>query len=306
MKVLVTGGKGFLGTHLQKFLISNDENQFWFPSKLELNCLNEEWLIDFIQEKKIDIILHMAAKCGGISANKNSPADFLRDNTQMALNIYEAGRKANVSHIYSLGTVCAYPKFCQPPFNEDDIWNGAPEETNFPYSQAKRTLILLSQSYRAQYNIKGAHLIPSNLYGENDHFQGINNHVIPALITKIDNAITNDISYIECWGSGEASREFLYAGDAATIIAKSVLLNFDYNLPINIGTEQEIKIKDLVNLIVELMEYKGKIIFNGKLDGQPRRSLNIERIKRLLNWEPKVQLKEGLIKTIQWYKSNRE
>ncbi len=301
MKILVTGGTGFLGKHVQKAFLSG-HHDIYYPNSKQLDMLDRDQCSDVVCSFKPDIILHMAAKCGGILANKNSPAEFLRDNTQMALNVYEMAREGKITNVYSLGSVCSYPKFCPVPFKEDDIWNGAAEETNFPYGQAKRTLLMLGQTYRQQYGIGGAHLIPVNMYGEHDHFDLTNSHVIPALIRKFDEANKNGTN-VECWGSGEATREFLYAGDTAQAIIKAVSMNFDSSLPINLGTGQDISIKKLAYLIGNLMNFKGEIIFQDEgLDGQPKRMLDVSRAKQLLNWEAKVSLKDGLLKTIEWYR----
>ena len=303
--ILITGGNGFLGKNLQKILISND-CKFFFPSSEEVNCLNEQSLIDFIHQNRIDIILHMAAKCAGIGGNANNPAVFLRDNTQMALNIYEAARKCGIKKVYSLGSVCMYPLNCPTPFKEDDIWNGKPELTNAPYGQGKRTLMMLGQTYRQQFDIGGAHLIPVNLFGPGDHFDLQNSHVIPALINKFDAAIKSSSDEVECWGSGTTtSREFLYVEDCAEAISQTILSGFDCDLPINLGTGQEITIFDLAHLISQLMKYRGQITFNGKLDGQPKRCLDVSRAKQMINWEAKTLLREGLIKTIEWYRNQK-
>ncbi|HVI42222.1 MAG TPA: NAD-dependent epimerase/dehydratase family protein, partial [Anaerovoracaceae bacterium] len=189
------------------------------------------------------------------------------------------------------------------PFKEDNLWNGYPEETNAPYGQAKRTLLLLSQTYRTQYGIGGAHLIPVNMYGEHDHFDLVNSHVIPALINKFVDAQRNNKEYVECWGTGEATREFLYAGDAVEGIVKAVSMELDTELPINLGTGSDISIKDLAFLIGNLTGFTGQIIFNGQVsDGQPKRQLDVTRAKQMLGFEAKTALKDGLIKTIEWYK----
>lgn len=305
MKIFITGGTGFLGKHVQNKLSSKyDINA---PSSLQLNILDEIKLINAIKDYNPDIILHMAASCGGILANKNSPADFLRDNTQMGLNIFEAARKTNVSHVYSLGSVCAYPKYCPIPFKEENIWNGAAEETNFPYGQAKRTLLMLGQTYRAQYGIGGAHFIPVNMYGEYDHFDLINSHVIPALIRKFMNAAEHDLPFVECWGTGGATREFLYAGDAATALEKAIDLKLNSDLPINLGIGQDISIKNLALLIKKLTNYNGEIIFTKEVsDGQPKRLLDVSRAKKMLDWTATTDFEEGLNKTINWYVSNKQ
>ena len=306
MRILITGGNGFLGKHvLPKLQIT--KHLSWAPSSAILNVLDKNSLFEYIKDLQIDTILHMSAACGGILANQNSPADFLYKNTLMALNIYEVAKEADVETVYSLGSVCAYPKYCPIPLKEDDIWNGAAEETNFPYSQAKRTLMMLGQTYRQQYGIKGAHLIPVNMYGEHDHFDLTNSHVIPALIRKFDNATAKHLPQVECWGSGEASREFLYAGDTAGAIVQAIQQKLDTNLPINLGTGVEISIKDLAYLIKDLTGYQGQVVFTGEVsDGQPRRCLDVSRAKALLNWTAQTDLKTGLVKTIEWYRANKQ
>lgn len=302
-KVLITGANGFLGKHIQeryKF------NALLTPTSAQVNLLDFNHLSNYIFYHKPTHILHMAAVCAGILGNKNSPADFIRDNTQMGLNIYEAARLGKIKYVYSLGSICSYPKYCPIPFSEDDIWNGAPEETNFPYGQAKRTLLMLSQTYREQYGIKGAHLIPVNLLGPGDHFDPINSHVIPALIKKFIDGVEQNLPEVKCWGTGNASREFLYAGDCADAIIKAVSSDFDSPLPINLGTGKEITIKELAVLIKEITGYTGDIVFTGDVsDGQPRRCLNVERAKELLGWEATTSLTDGIKKTIEWYKNNR-
>lgn len=300
MKVLITGGTGFLGKHVVKQFI--DKATVFAPSSKDLDLTNRKKSEMYINDIKPDVILHMAALCGGILANKNSPADFLHKNIDMTSNIYHIANEMGCKTIYSLGSVCAYPKYCPTPFNEDNLWNGYPEETNAPYGIAKRVSLMMHQTYREQYDFKGAHLIPVNLYGEYDHFDLTNSHVIPALIRKFTTATNYDLSHVECWGTGEATREFLYAGDAAEAISKAVLSGFDSEQPINLGTGQEISIKDLANLIKELTGYEGEIVFNGTVsDGQPKRMLDVSKAKNLLGWSANTSFKDGLIKTILWY-----
>jgi GDP-L-fucose synthase len=248
----------------------------------------------------------MAAICGGIVKNSHIPADFLRDNTQLALNIYEAARQYSITNIYSLGSVCMYPLHCPTPFKEDDIWNGAAEPTNFPYGQAKRTLMMLGDTYRAQYGFTGAHLIPVNMYGTHDSFDDQKSHVIPALIKKFLHAKKNNLSIVECLGTGLATREFLYAADAAQAIVKVVATNFDCNLPINLGVGQDISIKDLAVLLKNIIGYNGEIVFKSDgLDGQPKRMLDVSRAKQLLGWQATTSLEEGLRQTISWYQDSQ-
>jgi len=305
MKILVTGGTGFLGKHIVPKL--QEKNDVWAPSSRELDVLDFSRFEDKVSTYRPDVILHMAAKCAGILGNRINPADFLRDNTQMGINVYEAARINNIKKVYSLGSVCAYPKFCPAPFKEDNIWNGAAEETNFPYGQAKRTLMMLGQTYRQQYGLQGAHLIPVNMYGEYDSFDLTYSHVIPALIRKFEEAIRTDSPTVKCWGTGEATREFLYAGDASEAIAKAINDGLDTDLPINLGVGKDISIKDLSHLIGSLTGFQGEIVFTNEVsDGQPKRMLDVTRAKEMLGWVAATDFKTGLMRTIQWYRDNRQ
>lgn len=304
MKVLITGGTGFLGKNLiNKF---PKEVEIYAPNSGQVDLTDRTETLSAVGWFKPDVILHMAAVCGGILANKNSPADFLHKNLDMGSNIFTAAKKYNCNRVYTLGSVCAYPKHCPAPFKEENIWNGYPEETNAPYGFAKRSLLMLGQTYREQYGFTGAHLIPVNMYGEHDSFDLVNSHVIPALIRKFINAKEKGLYCVECWGSGEATREFLYAGDCAEAIVKAVMTNLDTDLPINLGMGKDITIKNLALLIKELTQYEGEILFNGQVsDGQPKRLLDVSRAQELLNWTATTSLKDGLIKTINWYQENK-
>lgn len=305
MRILITGGNGFLGKHIQK-RFQDPTHVVLSPSSKALDLTNRNDTERVIREFQPDSILHMAALCGGILANKNSPADFLHVNVDMASNLFYAAKEAGCTRIYTLGSVCSYPKHCPVPFKEDNLWNGYPEETNAPYGMAKRLLLMLSQTYREQYGFSGAHLIPVNMYGEHDRFDLINSHVIPALIRKFVNAHEHEVSLVDVWGTGEATREFLYVGDAAEAISKAVLTNFDYSMPINLGTGTDIKIYSLAFLINDLVGYDGIINFTGEVsDGQPKRMLDVTRAKELLGWSAKTELRDGLIRTIEWYKKYR-
>lgn len=305
MKILITGGTGFLGRHVQQ-AFSKTSHETWFPSSKDLDLLDRTGTEETLAYIQPDVILHMAAVCGGILANKNSPADFLHKNLDMASTIFHAAQSTGCKMVYTLGSVCAYPKYCPVPFTEDNLWNGYPEETNAPYGMSKRLLLMMGQTYRQQYGFKGAHLIPVNLYGEYDHFDPINSHVIPALIRKFDNAVTNDLPVVECWGSGNATREFLYAGDAAQAIVKAVETGLDTELPINLGTGRDISILDLATKIASFTGYLGKIEFSGNVsDGQPKRMLDVSRAKEVLGWEAETAFDEGLQRTIRWYRKNK-
>jgi GDP-L-fucose synthase len=296
LKLLITGAHGFLGHHVRPLL-----PDAWCPTKSELNLLDEDEVMFRVAQYEPDAILHMAARCGGILANKNSPADFLHDNVQMGLHVYQAALLSDCSRVYTLGSVCAYPKHCPVPFKEEDIWSGYPEETNAPYGIAKRVLLMLGQTYRAQYGMGGAHLVPVNLYGEHDHDSPVDSHVIPALIRKFTSG--EDVTL---WGTGNATREFLYAGDAAVAIARAVRESLDTNDPMNLGVGRDISIRDLASLMAELTGFTGKYEFSGEVsDGQPKRQLDTRRAKDRLGWEATTSLRDGLAKTIAWYRGPR-
>jgi len=307
---MITGCTGFLGKHVQKAFepYEKEYNIFFIGSNgKRADLVSSVMAHEVFSRYDPDIVVHMAAVCGGILANKNSPAKFLHDNLQMGLNIFELSVQFKVKYLYTLGSVCAYPKYCPVPFKEDDIWNGYPEETNAPYGFAKKGLLMMGNTYREQYGIAGAHLIPVNLYGEHDHFDLVNSHVIPALINKFTDAVNNDKDTVYCWGTGEASREFLYAGDAAEAIVRAVMMGLNTDLPINIGTGDEISIKDLAHLIGDLTGFKGNIEFTGEVsDGQPKRQLDTARAKEIMGFEANTKLKDGIIKTIKWYQENLE
>lgn len=307
-RLLVTGGTGFLGKHVVDQMKFAPPMDFVTPRSIDLDLTDRAATLKYFAAYRPTTILHMAALCGGILANKNSPADFLHKNVDMASNLYEAAKSVDCKNIYTLGSVCAYPKFCPTPFREDNLWDGYPEETNAPYGMAKRLLLMMSQTYRQQYDFTGAHLIPVNMYGEHDHFDLTNSHVIPALINKFVAAIENRTTYVECWGSGEATREFLYAGDCAEALVRAVSGGLDCVEPINLGTGQDILIRDLAELIKELTGFTGNIVYNGAVsDGQPRRVLDVSRAKnnRTLQWKAKTKLRDGLVRTIDWYRKTK-
>lgn len=304
-KVLVTGGAGFLGSFLVGKLkargVSGENIRIPRSKDMDLR----EWESCIKAVKGIDIIIHLAARVGGIGYNEAYPAFLFYDNAIMGLQIMEAARQEGVEKFVAIGTVCAYPKFTPVPFKEEDLWNGYPEETNAPYGLAKKMMLVQSQAYRQQYGFNSIFLLPVNLYGPGDNFDLESSHVIPALIRKFVEAIENNKKEVEVWGTGEVSREFLYVEDAARGI---ILATEKYNkpAPVNIGAGLEIKIKDLVELIAGLTGFNGEVRWDvSKPDGQPRRCLDTSRAKREFGFEAKTDFKEGLKKTIDWYKNLR-
>ena len=298
-KVLITGSTGFLGQHLVKRL--RGDYELLTPTSSELNILHQKDLEDYVANLLPDVIIHLAAVCGGIGANQKSPADFFLQNSLMSLNILNTAHRFNVGKLVTLGSVCSYPKFTPVPFKEEDIWNGYPEETNAPYGIAKKYLLVGCKAFSDQYGSNFIHLIPVNMYGEYDSFDLETSHVIPALMKKFIEAKEKGCPFIEVWGDGSASREFLYAGDCAVAI-QLALQNYNSPEPVNIGTGHEISINDLVYLIRDVVGFKGDIIFDpSKPNGQPRRCLDTSRAERELSFKAKTSLEEGLKRTYHWY-----
>jgi GDP-L-fucose synthase len=300
-RVLVTGSDGFLGQNLQAAQVS-DKFNWLLSNNNNANLLNRSETMNLFRAVRPKVVLHMAAACGGIGANKKSPADFVELNSLMTCHVFDAARSFGVEYMYTLGSVCAYPKHCPVPFREDDIWNGYPEETNAPYGTAKRLQLVMQTAYRDQYGMKGAHLVPVNLFGPHDHFDLQNSHVIPALIRKMVEGKDLHEPDVEIWGTGKATREFLYAGDCAEALIKAVETNLDYPGPINLGTGKDISIRELAELIRELVGYHGELVFRGDaIDGQPKRQLDVSRAREVLGFEAQTDLRTGLKKTIDWY-----
>jgi GDP-L-fucose synthase len=308
-RLLITGGNGFLGKEVvkrAKYINSFNAGVILSPSSTELDLTNESSVMTYFDKYRPSKILHMAAACGGLGLNKKQPADLTHLNLKMVVNLFDAVHKYNVEYVYGIGTVCSYPMYCPVPFKEDDIWNGMPEITNSGYGLSKRMLLILQSEYRKQYGLKGAHLIPINLMGPGDSFDDTKSHVIPALIKKFVDAVDNNKPQVFCYGTGTATREFLAAEDCAEAIVKAISVELDYEGPINLGTGKSILIKDIAELIGELTGYKGKIVFTGEVgDGQPLRQLDVSRAKAVLGWEAKIDLREGLKRTIKWYKENK-
>ena len=306
-KILITGADGFLGKHLVKNLLekrkASRENLF-LPISKELDLRKWENCQRAVREQ--DIVIHLAAKVGGIGLNREKPGELFYDNLIMGVQLMEAARQAKVKKIVVIGTVCAYPKFTHVPFKEEDLWLGYPEETNAPYGLAKKMLLVQSQAYRQQYSFNSIFLLPVNMYGPGDNFDPKSSHVIAALIRKIYEAKRDDRDYIDVWGTGKATRGFLYVEDGAEGIILATE-KYDKPEPVNLGSEMEISIKDLVQLICKWMDFKGEIHWDFlKPDGQPRRRLDVSRAKREFGFEAKTNFEEGLKKTIDWYIKNAE
>lgn len=300
-RILVTGGAGFLGSFLVEKLRGRGvrEENIRIPRSKATDLRRWENCVEAV--KGVDIIIHLAARVGGIGFNQVYPASLFYDNAIMGIQMMEAARQEAVEKFVAVGTVCAYPKFTEVPFKEEDLWNGYPEETNAPYGLAKKMLLVQSQAYRRQYGFNAIFLLPVNLHGPGDNFDLESSHVIPALIRKFTEAVRDNRREVEVWGTGEVSREFLYVEDAAEAI---VLATERYNKPepVNIGAGFEIKIKDLVKLIAELTGFSGEIRWDrDKPDGQPRRRLDVSRAKQEFGFEAKVDFREGLRRTIEWY-----
>ena len=306
-KILITGADGFLGRHLVKNLLEKRKvpaENLSLPTIKELDL--RKWEDCQKAVKNQDIIIHLAAKVGGIGFNQQKPGELFYDNIIMGAQLMEAARQAGVKKFVAIGTVCAYPKFTQIPFKEENLWNGYPEETNAPYGLAKKMLLVQSQAYRQQYNFNSIFLLPLNLYGPGDNFDSGSSHVIAALIKKVHEAKRGSKKYIEAWGTGKATRGFLYVEDAADGIILATE-NYDKSEPVNLGSALEISIKDLAELICKLMDFDGEIRWDAsKPDGQPRRSLDVSRAKKEFNFIATTNFEEGLKKTIKWYEKNKQ
>ncbi|MFX0134137.1 MAG: GDP-L-fucose synthase family protein [Candidatus Hodarchaeota archaeon] len=306
-RITVTGGKGFLGTHLvHKLRKERGCKNVHIADLPEYDLRILENIKKMYQEQNPDIVIHLAAVVGGIGANRENPGRFFYDNAIMGIQLMHEGLLRKIEKFVAVGTICAYPKYTPVPFKEENLWNGYPEETNAPYGLAKKMLLVQAQAYRKQYGFNVIYLLPVNLYGPGDNFNPKSSHVIPALIKKCIDAVEKGCDYIEVWGTGRASREFLYVEDAAGAI---ILAAEKYNKPepINIGAGFEIKIKDLVKLIAQLTGFKGKIIWDtSKPDGQPRRMLDTSLAKREFGFKAKTNFEQGLKKIIDWYMLNKE
>jgi len=305
-KILITGGAGFLGSFVVEKLIGKGvlKNNIIIPRSKDYDLRKLEDCKKVL--KNIDVVIHLAAKVGGIGFNREHPGQLYYDNLIMGAQLMEEARKQNIEKFVAIGTICAYPKFTPTPFKEKDLWIGYPEETNAPYGLAKKMMLVQSQAYRQEYNFNSIYLLPVNLYGPRDNFDPNSSHVIPALIKKIVEAKEKNSPNVEVWGTGKATREYLYIEDAADAIILATE-KYDKGEPVNIGSGMEISIKNLVQKISKTVGYKGKIIWNkSKPDGQPRRQLDTSRAKKEFDFKAKTKFDEGLKKTIEWYLENRK
>jgi len=303
-RVVVTGGAGFLGSFVVDKLRARGCQTIIVPRSSEYDLRDRDAIVRLYETACPDMVLHLAAVVGGIGANQENPGRFFYDNAIMGIQLIEIARQMGVQKFVATGTICAYPKFTPIPFREDDLWNGYPEETNAPYGLAKKMMLTQLQAYRAQYGFDGIFLLPVNLYGPRDNFDLHTSHVIPALIRKCAEAKAAGRSEIVLWGDGTPTREFLYVEDAA----EGLLLaaeRYDGDLPINLGTGEEIAIANLATVIADEVGFEGKIIWDSsKPNGQPRRCLDVTRAKELFGFEAAHDLRHGLSKTVAWFKKN--
>ncbi|MGZ6988023.1 MAG: GDP-L-fucose synthase family protein [Thermoanaerobaculia bacterium] len=301
-RVLVTGSGGFLGRALVSRLALSAPAAILAPRASELDLRERDAVRGFLAREKLDLIIHLAAVVGGIGANRKHPGLFFFENAIMGVQLIEEARRAGIGKFVCLGTICAYPKFTPVPFREGDLWNGYPEETNAPYGLAKKMLLVQLQAYREEYGFPGIYLLPVNLYGPGDHFDLESSHVIPAMIRKFLEAHESGAREVVLWGDGTPTREFLYVEDAAEGILAAAE-RYDGAAPVNLGSGEEISIRDLASLVARETGYQGEIRWDtSRPNGQPRRKLDVTRAERLFGWRSRVSLPEGLRRTIDWYR----
>jgi GDP-L-fucose synthase len=305
-RVVVTGGAGFLGSFLVEKLLKRGAKDIFIPRSKDYNLVEMETVKRLYRDAKPEIVVHLAAKVGGIGANRANPGKFFYDNLMMGVQMIEVARQVGIEKFVAIGTICAYPKFTPIPFKEEDLWNGYPEETNAPYGLAKKMLLVQAQAYRQQYGFNAIYLLPVNLYGPRENFDLETSHVIPALIRKCIEAKERRDDHIVAWGDGSPTREFLYVEDAAEGILLATEL-YNKSDPVNLGSASEISIKDLLEMIAHLTGFEGKIVWDtSKPNGQPRRKLDIHRAKQEFGFHAQTPFEEGLRKTINWYVENRK
>lgn len=304
-RVMVTGGAGFLGRPVVSRVESAGAADIFVPRAADYDLRTTDGIRAALSDGRPEIVIHLAAVVGGIGANRENPGRFFYENAIMGIELIEQSRRANIEKFVTVGTVCSYPKFTPVPFHEDDLWDGYPEETNAPYGLAKKMLLVQGQAYRAQYGFNVIHLIPVNLYGPGDNFDPTSSHVIPALIKKCVDAREAGLDHIEVWGTGSASREFIYVEDAAEGIVLATD-RYDGADPVNLGVGSEITIRDLVDLIVRLTRFEGEIRWDAtKPDGQPRRALDTSRAGYRFGFHARTSFEAGLQATIDYYTAER-
>jgi len=302
-RVVVTGGSGFLGRHVVDVLRRRGCAEVAVPRKAAYDLTSESAVQRLYDDERPDVVIHLAAVVGGIGANRESPGRFFYENVMMGALVLEHARRAGVSKFVGVGTICAYPKLAAIPFLERDLWNGYPEETNAPYGIAKKMLLVQGQAYRAQYGMNVIHLLPVNLYGPHDNFDPASSHVIPALIRKFSEAVARGDREVVIWGTGNATREFLFVEDCAEAIILATE-RYESAEPVNIGAGFEISIRDLAELIAELSGFRGQLSFDrSKPDGQPRRSLDVSRARNAFGFAASTNFRDGLQRTIDWYRT---
>ena len=307
MKYLVTGGAGFLGRVVCRKLRDQGvaESDILVLRSADCDLTRQDQTEKMMAGLRPDVVVHLAARVGGIGANRENPGYYFYANMAMGMHLMEAARKQGVQRFVQVGTICAYPKFTPVPFREENLWDGFPEETNAPYGIAKKALLTMCQGYRQQYGLNAIYLLPVNLYGPGDNFDPASSHVIPALIRKFIEALDAGNQEITAWGTGKASREFLYVDDAATGIVLAAL-NYNESEPVNLGAGREISIRDLTYLIAKLCGFSGRIVWDpAKPDGQPRRCLDTRRARERFGFTAKTTLENGLTQTIAWYRANQ-
>jgi GDP-L-fucose synthase len=305
-RIMITGGSGFLGRYLVDALAARGCQHLFVPRRAEYDLRYQEAIDQALADSQANIIIHLAAVVGGIGANRAAPGTFFHDNLMMGVQLMESARKSGVEKFVGIGTVCEYPKFAPIPFCEVDLWNGYPEETNAPYGLAKKMLLVQGQAYRQQFSFNAIHLIPVNLYGPGDNFSWETGHVIPHLIRRCLEAVDMDQPEVVVWGDGTATREFLYAADAAEGIVLAAE-QYDGPEPVNIGSSFEISIRELVGIIAEETGFRGRIVWDtSKPNGQPRRKLDVSRAQELFGFTAVTDFRTGLRQTIDWYRQNRE
>lgn len=304
-KVMVTGAAGFLGRHVVEELKRAGVRTLITPRSRETDLTDAVATRRLFETARPDLVMHLAAQVGGIGANQKLPGTFFRDNMAMGLNVLEEARRAGTSKVVVAGTICAYPKFAPVPFREEDLWNGYPEETNAPYGIAKKALLVMAQAYRQEFGSNFVMLLPVNLYGPGDNFNLQSSHVIPAMIRKLDTAVTNGDSEVVLWGDGTPTREFLYVDDAARGLVLAAQ-RYDSPEPVNLGAGFEITMRELAHTIAGKLGYTGKLVWDAtRPNGQPRRMLATGRAREQFGFSAEISLDEGLNRTIAWYRLNK-